>query len=132
LTQVRQRLQQELERDPSIEDLAQEMDLDVQHVIGLLLASEDVISLDAPTGNAEDEPSFKDTLEDDISYSPEQVVVSQMLEAHVHDLLNSLNPNERRIICLRYGLEGKRAHSLKEVGRKLGVTHEAIRQVETK
>jgi RNA polymerase primary sigma factor len=132
LAQVRQRLQQDLERDPTVEDLAQEMEIDVRQVIALLVASEDTVSLDAPTGSAEDEPPFSDTLEDDISYSPEQVVVTQMLETHIQDLLNGLNPNERKIIRLRYGLDGIREHSLKEVGKKLGVTHEAIRQVETK
>jgi RNA polymerase primary sigma factor len=132
LEQVRRRLQQDLAGEPTPEDLAQEMNLDVRQVIALLIASEDTISLDTPSGGAEDEPSFKDTLEDDAVYSPEQVVVTAMLEAHVQDLLNSLNSNERRIICLRYGLEGARAHSLKEVGKKLGVTYEAIRQVEVK
>ena len=132
LEQVRRRLQQDLAGEPTPEDLAQEMNLDVRQVIALLIASEDTVSLDTPSGSAEDEPSFKDTLEDDAIYSPEQVVVSAMLEAHVQDLLNSLNSNERRIICLRYGLEGARAHSLKEVGKKLGVTYEAIRQVEVK
>ena len=130
LAKTQQRLQQDLEHDPTVEELAREMDVDVGQVISLLVVSEDMISLDAPNGVAEDEPAFCDTLEDDAVYSPEQVVLSQLLEDSVHDLLNNLNANERKIICLRYGLNGLREHSLKEVGKKLGVTHEAIRQVE--
>jgi RNA polymerase primary sigma factor len=130
LAKTQQRLQQDLEHDPTVEELAREMAVDVGQVISLLMAGEDMISLDAPNGAAEDEPAFSETLEDDVVYAPEQVVLSQVLEDSVHELLNNLNPNERKIICLRYGLNGFREHSLKEVGKKLGVTHEAIRQVE--
>ena len=132
LAQVRLRLQQDLEREPTAEELAQEMDINVQQVIALMVASEDTISLDAPNGGTEEEPPFSDTLEDDNAYSPEQVVITQMLETHVQDLLKSLSPNERKILRLRYGLDGTPEHSLKEVGKKLGVTYEAIRQVENK
>jgi RNA polymerase primary sigma factor len=132
LTQVRQRLQQDLERDPSTEDLAEEMDLNVRQVVALLLASEDTLSLDSPTGSSEDDTSFRDTIEDDEVYSPEQVVITHMLETHIQEVLKSLSPNERKIISLRYGLQGLPELSLKEVGRKLGVTHEAIRQAEAK
>jgi RNA polymerase primary sigma factor len=132
LTQARQRLTQNLERDPTTEDLAEELDLSERQVVALLLASEDTLSLDSPGGSADDEVPFKDTIEDDIAYSPEQVVLRQMLERHIQEVLQSLTPNERKILCLRYGLEGAREHSLKEVGRKLGVTHEAIRQAEAK
>ncbi len=100
--------------------------------VALMVASEDTISLDAPNGGTEEEPPFSDTLEDDNAYSPEQVVITQMLETHVQDLLKSLSPNERKILRLRYGLDGTPEHSLKEVGKKLGVTYEAIRQVENK
>ncbi len=132
LGQVRQRLQQDLERDPTTEDLAEEMSLNVRQVIALLIANEDTLSLDSPIGTSEDDPPFRDTIEDDLSYAPEQVVITQMLETHIQELLKGLTPNERKIISLRYGLQGVREHSLKEVGRKLGVTHEAIRQSEAK
>jgi RNA polymerase primary sigma factor len=132
LTQVRRRLQQDLERDPTTEDLAEELDISERQVVALLLASEETLSLDAPTGSPDEEIPFKDTIEDDLTYSPEQVVIRQMLEAHIQEVLQSLSPNERKILCLRYGLQGAREHSLKEVGRKLGVTHEAIRQAEAK
>lgn len=132
LALTRRRLQQNLEREPTVEDMAHEMDLNVQQVIALLIASEDTVSLDVVSDNTEDEQAIKDTLEDDSIYAPEQVAVKHMLETYVQELLADLNPNERRIISLRYGLAGTHEHSLKEVGKKLGVTHEAIRQVETK
>ncbi len=134
LAQVRQHLQQKLEHNPSIEELAQEMSLSVRQVITLLIVSEETVSLDAPTINAENEPqpSYRDTLEDDIAYSPEQIVLTQMLEKHIQDMLSSLTAQEQRIIRLRYGLNGANEHSLKELGHKLGVTHEAVRQAETK
>ena len=104
--------------------------MNVQQVIALLVASEDTISLDAPNGSTEDEPSFSDTLEDDVAYSPEQVVISQMLETHIQDLLKNLTPDERKILRLRYGLHNGHAHTLEEVGRKFGLTRERIRQIE--
>ena len=134
LAQTRLRLQQQMGRDPMPDDLAAEMALSVPQVIALLMASEETVSLDTPSSGSDDESSvaFADLLEDDVIYSPEQVVITHMLESHVHDLLDSLTPHERRIIRMRYGLEGAREHSLKEVGKKFGVTHEAIRQVESK
>ena len=75
---------------------------------------------------------LSDLLEDDPSYSPECVVITQTLEAQVRDLLASLTQREREVIQLRYGLDGSREHTLHEVGRKLGLSHEAVRQVETR
>jgi RNA polymerase primary sigma factor len=69
-------------------------------------------------------------LEDDPVYSPERVVIEQTLQAHIQDLLNCLTPRERRVLQLRFGLNGGNEHSLTETGRKLGLSHEAVRQVE--
>lgn len=132
MSQVRQRLQQDLERDPSIEDIAKAMSISEQQALSLLANSEDTMSLDAPNGNLDDDSSLRETLEDDVVYSPESVVITQMLEAHIQELLKGLTPNEQRIIRMRFGLGGTSEHSLKELGRKLGVTHEAVRQVEVR
>ncbi len=132
MSQVRQQLQQDLERDPSVEDIAKAMAISEQQAIALLANSEDTISLDAPNGNPDDESSLRETLEDDAIYSPEQVVITQILEAHIKEMLKGLTPNEQRIIRMRFGLGGSCEHSLKELGRKLGVTHEAVRQVEVR
>ena len=132
MSQVRQRLQQDLERDPSVEDIAKAMSISEQQALSLLANSEDTMSLDAPNGNLDDDSSLRETLEDDSVYSPESVVITQMLEAHIQELLKGLTPNEQRIIRMRFGLGGASEHSLKELGRKLGVTHEAVRQVEVR
>jgi RNA polymerase primary sigma factor len=131
MADTRKRLQQDLNHDPTLEDLAGEMAISTQEVIGLLMVNQDIASLDVPW-NEEDEQPLSESLEDDVRYEPEQIVIGQMLEAHVQDMLSRLKPYERKILSLRYGLSGFREHSLKEVGQRLGVTHEAVRQVEMK
>ena len=131
MVDAHKRLQQDLNHDPTLEDLAGEMAISMQEVIGLLTVSQDITSLDV-AWNEEDEQPLSESLEDDVRYEPEQIVIGQMLEAHVQDILSRLKPFERKILSLRYGLSGFREHSLKEVGQTLGVTHEAVRQVEMK
>jgi RNA polymerase sigma factor (sigma-70 family) len=80
----------------------------------------------------DDQLPLSDLLEDDPAYSPERVVISQTLEKQIQELLTSLTTRERQVIELRYGLDGRREHSLSEVGRKLGLSHEAVRQVESR
>jgi RNA polymerase primary sigma factor len=133
LARVRQRLQQGLEGEPTLEELADQMELEVRQVIDLLTMTQETISLDKPRRVSEDELlPLSDLLEDDPSYSPECVVITQTLEAQVRDLLASLTEREREVIQLRYGLDGSREHTLHEVGRKLGLSHETVRQVETR
>ncbi len=131
LDQTQRRLQQALERDPTLDDLAQELDIDVKQVMALMTASEGTISLDI-AAHPEDELSIGSSLEDDAAYEPEQIVFHEMLTTHVHELLDTLNPNERKVLRLRFGLEGSREHSLKEVGQQLGLTHETVRQTEVR
>jgi len=133
LGRVRQRLQQGLEAEPTLEELAEQMELDVRQVIDLLTMTQETISLDRPRRVSEDELlPLSDLLEDDPSYSPECVVISQTLEAQVRELLANLTEREREVIKLRYGLNGSRELTLHEVGRKLGLSHETVRQVETR
>jgi len=133
LARVRQRLQQGLETEPTLEELANQMELDVQQVIDLLTMTQETVSLDRPRRISEEELlPLSDLLEDDPVYSPESVVLSRTLEAQVQDLLANLTARERQVIELRYGLDGSREHTLHEVGRKLGLSHEAVRQVESK
>ena len=83
-----------------------------------------------PRKGGDDDISLGDLLEDDPSYSPERVVIAQTLQAQIQDLLNCLSLRERKVLQLRYGLNGGTEHSLSETGRKLGLSHEAVRQVE--
>jgi RNA polymerase primary sigma factor len=132
LSRVQQRLQQRLEGEPTLEDLAVHMELSVQQVIELLVMNQtqEPLSLDIRRRVGEDELPLSDLIEDDSVYSPEHVVITQTLEVQVRDLLASLTPRERGVIKLRYGLDGDREHTLQEVGRKLGLSHEAVRQLE--
>lgn len=130
LSRLRRRLEQGLESEPTLEELAKQMEISVQQVIALLSTSQETVSLDMPRKGGDDEISLSDVLEDDPVYSPERVVIAQTLQAQVQDLLNCLTPREKRVLELRYGLDGGREHSLTEAGRKLGLSHEAVRQVE--
>ncbi|QBD83129.1 sigma-70 family RNA polymerase sigma factor [Ktedonosporobacter rubrisoli] len=131
LSRVKRRLQQrDLESEPTLEVLASQMEVSVQQVIALLSTSQETVSLDMPRKGGDDEISLSEVLEDDPIYSPECVVISQTLQAQVHDLLDCLTPRERRVLQLRYGLDGGREHSLTETGKKMGLSHEAVRQME--
>lgn len=132
LTRAQQYLQQGLEGEPTLEDLAEHMDLSVRQVIELLIMNQaqEPLSLDIRRRVGEDELPLSDLIEDDSVNSPERVVITQTLEAQIRDLLTSLTPRERQVIKLRYGLDGGSEHTLQEAGRKLGLSHEAIRQLE--
>lgn len=132
LGRVRRRMQQEqgASGEPTLEELADQMEISVQQVIGLLSTNQETVSLDMPRKGGDDEISLSEMLEDDPMYSPERIVISQTLQAHVRDLLECLSQRERRVLQLRYGLDGNGEHSLSETGKKLGLSHEAVRQVE--
>lgn len=134
LIRAQRRLQQGLEGEPTLEDLASHMEMTVQKVIDLLVITQtrEPLSLDIRRKVGEDELPLSDLLEDDSMYSPEQVVITQLLETQIRELLASLTLRERRVIQLRYGLDGDREHTLHEVGRKLGLSHEAVRQLESR
>lgn len=135
LWRIRQSLQQELERSPSLEDLSAEMALSPQHVAALLSLGGETISLDmqqAQTPDTTGDMLWREYLTDDVMNTPEQVVVTKVLETQVQDILSCLTPQEQRIIRLRYGLAGAKEHSLSEVGKKLGVTCETVRRLEAK
>ncbi len=132
LGRVKRRLQLEqgMESEPTLEDLAGQMEVSVQQVIALLSTNQETVSLDMPRKGGEDDISLSEVLEDDPVYSPERIVISQTLQEHIRDLLDSLSQREKKVLQLRYGLEGNGEHSLSETGKKLGLSHEAVRQVE--
>jgi RNA polymerase primary sigma factor len=132
LGRVKRRFQQEhgMDNEPTLEELAHQMEVSVQQVIALLSTNQETISLDMPRNGSDDDISLSDVLEDDPMYSPERIVISQTLQEHIRDLLECLSQRERRVLQLRYGLDGDGEHSLSETGKKLGLSHEAVRQVE--
>jgi RNA polymerase primary sigma factor len=132
LTRARQHLEQGLEKEPTLEDLAEQMEVSVEQVIELLMMIQvqDPLSLDIRRRVGEDEIPLSDLLEDDQVNSPERIVIAQTLEVLIRELLNDLTPRERSVIRLRYGLADGHEYTLNEVGRKLGLSHEAVRQIE--
>jgi RNA polymerase primary sigma factor len=134
LTCAQQHLQQGLQGEPTLEELAAHMELSIEQVIELLrmIYTQEPLSLDIRRKVGEDELPLSDLIEDNSVNSPERVVITQTLEVQIRDLLKSLTPRERKVIQLRYGLDGGSEHTLQEAGRKLGLSHEAIRQVENR
>lgn len=134
LEKVRQQMRDGQAAEPSLDDLAEEMELTQRQVIDLMvmMKSQEPLSLDIRRKVGDDDLPLSDLLEDDQAHSPEQVVMTQTLEQQIHDLLESLTPRERQVIRYRYGLNGSSEHTLHEVGRKLGLSHEAVRQVESR
>jgi RNA polymerase primary sigma factor len=122
---------QELEREPTIEELAESCDLTVPRVREILKISQDPLSLDSPVG--EDEAMLGDFIEDLNADVPIEVAARHMLNEAVLEALDDLGEREKQVVQMRFGLnKHRRAHTLEEVGREFGVTRERIRQIEAK
>ncbi len=117
-------------KDASIEDIAAECGMTKEQVLEVMQMSREVSSLDAPVG-AEDDSSFGDFIESDLQ-KPDEIVMDEALKESVKRILDTLPERERGIIALRFGLEGKKPMSLKEVGELYNLTKERIRQIEKK
>lgn len=131
LIRTQRRLTQELGREPLPEELAAEMDMDVDKVNHILKISQDTTSLDAAVGEDEDS-SLGDFIQDEDTVSPEEAATYELLKEHIDETLDLLTPREQKILRMRFGLEDGRSHTLEEVGQEFGVTRERIRQIEAK
>jgi len=131
LTHTQRRLVQELGREPLVEELAAEMDMDEKKVRHILKISQDIVSLEAPVG-AEEDSKLGDFIEDDDALSPSEQTNRQLIKENIHEMLQYLSPRERKIIEMRFGLKDGIGHTLEEVGNEFGVTRERIRQIEAK
>lgn len=129
---ARQNLLHKLDREPTYEELAEQMGISVEEIADLLLAiqARTPQSLDTCKRVGDDEIPLRDLLEDDQHKSPEQVIITQTLEGLIQELLTNLTPRERSIIRLRYGLIDGHEYTLVEIGKRLGLSHEAVRQNE--
>jgi RNA polymerase primary sigma factor len=126
----RQRLLQELGREPTEEELAEATGLDPVRMVELQAAPGAPISLELPVGEDE-EQELGDVLADTESASPEDIATTQTLKDEVQRVLESvLTPRERLVLQLRFGLGNSQAHPLEQVGRELGITRERVRQIE--
>jgi RNA polymerase sigma factor rpoD len=125
------RLTQELAREPLMEELALELEMDVRKVRQIMRISQDILSLDSPVGGEED-TTIGDFVEDDKYLTPERATNLSILKENLYDMLGFLSPREKKIIVMRFGLDGGEMHTLEEVGKEFGVTRERVRQIEAK
>ncbi len=125
-------LEQQLGREPTIEELSELMDTPKQKVEWMIKVSWLPLSLETPVNEEDDESELGDFVEDREIPTPSQSVYTKLLSEKIEEILESLPFREARILRLRFGLENGRFYTLEEVGRKFGLTRERIRQIETK
>lgn len=132
LLRTQRRLTQELNREPTNEEIAKEMEIDVEKVEHIMKIKQDISSLDASVRDDEEDSVLGDFIEDEDTVTPEESATGQLLKEHVKDMLGALSEREQKILKLRFGLEDGRSHTLEEVGQEFNVTRERIRQIEAK
>ncbi len=134
LLRTQRRMTQELNREPTIEELAKELEMEPEKVEYVIKIKQDITSLDAGVGRdeGEDDSVLGDFIEDEDTATPEESATNQLLKEQVQSVLSSLSEREQKIIKMRFGLENGKSHTLEEVGQEFAVTRERIRQIEAK
>jgi len=132
LLRTQRRLTQELNREPTNEEIAKAMEIDVDKVEHIMKIKQDISSLDASIRDDEEDSVLADFIEDEDTVSPEESATGQLLKEQVKDMLSALTEREQKILKLRFGLEDGKSHTLEEVGQEFSVTRERIRQIEAK
>jgi len=128
---IQRQMLQELERDPTVEELAAKVDMSPTRVREILRIAQDPLSLDSPVGEADDS-NLSDFIEDLQAEAPADAAARTMLVDAVVEAMSELNEREQQVVRLRFGLEDGQSRTLEEVGREFGVTRERIRQIESK
>jgi RNA polymerase primary sigma factor len=129
MLRISHQLTQKLGRDPSTEELADALDVPPKKIENMIQVARRPLSLETPTDEEEDS-LLGDFIQDDDSPAPVDMVTQNLLREHLQDVLNALPPREVRILQLRYGLLDGQSYTLEEVGKKMGVTRERVRQIE--
>jgi RNA polymerase primary sigma factor len=125
----RHRLTQDLGRDPGREELAEHLGIDPDEVDYMLRVAQRPLSLEKPTEQDSD-AVIGDFIEDEEAPAPEELTVQEILEERIQEVLETLPHREALVLRLRYGLENGKVHTLKEIGEKMGITRERVRQIE--
>ena len=131
LIRVSRQLLQELGREPTPEEIAEEMHMSVERVREILKISQEPVSLETPIGEEEDS-QLGDFIEDESLLSPVDSASFSMLKEELEEAMASLTERERNVIKLRFGLDDGKTRTLEEVGKEFNVTRERIRQIEAK
>jgi RNA polymerase primary sigma factor len=131
VVRVQRQMMQDLEREPTIEELAEAVGLSEERIREIQRISLDPLSLDSPVGE-EDDTNLSDFIEDQAAEAPADAAARRMLNRAVIDALDELNDREKAVVRLRFGLDDGQARTLEEVGKEFGVTRERIRQIESK
>lgn len=131
-TQAKRRLLQELGREPLPEEIAIEMNLPVEKIHHIQKISQDVVSLESPVGDDDEDSTLSEFIPDEKNLTPSQTASQTLLKDKIKEILIDLTPREQKILSMRFGLEDGVTHTLEEVGKEFGVTRERIRQIEAK
>lgn len=133
LLRTQRRMTQELNREPTIDELAKEMELEPEKIEYVMKIKQDVNSLDAAVRDDEEDSVLGDFIEDEDTKSPDESAAEQLLKEQVQGILESaLSERELKIVKMRFGLVDGKNHTLEEVGHEFAVTRERIRQIEAK
>ena len=131
LIRTSRHLLQQLGREPTPEEIAEEMEIPVEKVMEIQKIAQDPVSLETPIGE-EDDSHLGDFIQDDDSPAPHDSAAYTLLKEQLEEVMNTLTPREAKVLKLRFGLEDGKARTLEEVGREFEVTRERIRQIEAK
>ncbi len=131
LIRTSRRLLQELGREPTAEEIGEQMEISPERVREIIKISQEPVSLETPIGE-EDDSHLGDFIEDHTALAPADAASHQLLKEQVKDALNGLTQREQEVLRLRFGLEDGRSRTLEEVGKEFRVTRERIRQIEAK
>ena len=131
LIRTSRHLLQQLGREPTPEEIAQEMEIPVEKVVEIQKIAQDPVSLETPIGE-EDDSHLGDFIQDDDSPAPHDSAAYTLLREQLEEVMNTLTPREAKVLKLRFGLEDGKSRTLEEVGREFQVTRERIRQIEAK
>ena len=131
LIRTSRHLLQQLGREPTPEEIAQEMEITVEKVMEIQKIAQDPVSLETPIGE-EDDSHLGDFIPDDESPAPQDSAAYTLLKEQLEEVMETLTPREAKVLKLRFGLEDGKARTLEEVGREFQVTRERIRQIEAK